>query len=105
MSAIGIETWGPGLLAWTICFALAGCQSTRFGEQLAPLESASPTTATLGAPTVAQEDVTQADHQEPIDVPVPRIALPMALQLAGLQNPTIALADEVVQARLAERMQ
>jgi outer membrane protein TolC len=78
-------------------FALAGCQSTRFGPMLAP----APLQVALDAPTPVVRAASQDSQQDDFQ----RIDLDESLRLAGIDNPTIAIADEVVRANVALRTQ
>lgn len=96
------------ILGILLCTVLTGCHSTRFGAILAREEAAR---AILGSPvTPGQEsNIVQVSAQEPPlesrEHGVQRIDLSTALGVAGADNPTIALADEAVQASLAVRLQ
>ena len=105
------------LIVWT-CVILSGCQSICLGPLLADraVERAAPTRARLGAPIPRADrpDANAADSLVPVqhqanesDAPAAGrpIDLTTALALAAVENPTIALAEEAVRARLAERMQ
>jgi outer membrane protein TolC len=115
----------PALLL--LCLALAGCHSVPLGSLIADLSEAETAhvRATFGQPTTAPEANPSAvpivdpssvrqvsvqgktpDTQQPKPAPNAEqpIDLATALRLAGVENPTIALAEEAVRARLAERM-
>jgi len=89
-------------------FPLTGCQSTRFGampvrETTIRASLGGPTTPDENAglaPTAAQEPMAQSSEEG-----VQSIDLETSLQLAGAENPTIAIAEEAVRASLALRMQ
>ncbi len=105
------------------CCLFSGCHSIPLGVLLAPPAALDdpPPRATFGEPAIAQlvpvletptatnDDaaVVQVAALEtgPASVAGQRIDLATALRLAGAENPTIALAEEAVRARLAERMQ
>ena len=86
-----------------LCAGLSGCQSIPLAALLSAPESA-PGVAGLGPPIehVDAPDVSLMRGQMPAEQV---IDLATALRIAGLDNPTIALADEIVRARLAERLQ
>jgi outer membrane protein TolC len=101
-------------LGLLICFALAGCNSTRFGAILRPAQRKELTAPRLGPPSEGIAPVAVEEQPAPAEDPVPIadesgraqvIDLPSALRLGGAENPTIALAEEVVRGAEADRMQ
>jgi outer membrane protein TolC len=83
---------------------MSGCQSTRFGAMLARTTPSHPT-LDGPVPTVVQIAAAQEPTEEREDARVRRIDLSTALGVAGADNPTIAIAEEAVQASLAVRLQ
>src|ERR1051325_6693822 len=79
------------------CLVLAGCQATRFADVL--------TRSTSEGNGIAQVRFGLGSPIAPACPTAELIDLETALRLAGVENPNIALAEEVVRARLAERMQ
>jgi outer membrane protein TolC len=113
----------PALL---LTFAFVGCNSIQFGPMISGnlKQEAGSVRAALGAPVPTPEtDVEQlittphhsplATHHSPLTTHQPGDAvsaehpldLATALVRAGADNPTIAIAEEAIRARLAERMQ
>jgi len=93
--------------AWGILFALClsgqtGCRSVLPGI-MPPLEEASPAAFPEAPPPVAV-GVAKPREAPPLP-PEHLIDLPAALQRAGAENPTIALAREAIDASMAELLQ
>jgi outer membrane protein TolC len=91
--------WTAKLLI--VCAGLSGCQSIPLAALLSAPEDKAIARA-LGAPVEHDDPPATARAQMPAEQV---IDLETALGIAGVSNPTIALADEIVQARLAERLQ
>jgi outer membrane protein TolC len=83
-----------------VCAFLSGCQSIPLAA-LVPSPKDAPVACSLGAPVEHEGPPAAARGQMPAEQV---IDLAASLRIAGLDNPTIALADEIVRARLAERM-
>lgn len=91
--------WTATLLL--LCAGLAGCHSIPLAALWSEPADAAVVHA-LGAPVEHEDRSATVRGQMPSEN---LIDLETALGIAGLSNPTIALADEIVQVRLAERLQ
>jgi outer membrane protein TolC len=90
--------WGvraPALLS--LCMLIAGCHSIPLASMIADQDKSM--RASFGKPSIAQDATAMPAPNEQI------IDFATALQRAGVENPTIAIADEAVRASLAEQMQ
>jgi outer membrane protein TolC len=90
------------LRALMLCTALAGCHSLPLGKMVASRDEP-PTIARLGGPVV-QPTAVRAQAADIVPNTSQIIDLTTALSRAGVDNPTIALAEEAVRVSLAERM-
>jgi outer membrane protein TolC len=99
LRATSWSLWTAKLLL--LCAGLSGCQSMPRAALLSAPDEASIVRG-LGAPLEAEDRPVLARGQMPGEQV---IDLETALRIAGLNNPTIAIADEIVRQRLAERLQ
>src|SRR5436305_1940839 len=84
-----------------LCALFSGCHALPLRSVIESPHEARPPVCALGAPqaATARGQMAESGPQEQV------IDLETALKRAGLDNPTIALAEEAVRERLAERMQ
>lgn len=95
------RSWSLWTATLLLCAGLSGCQSIPRAALLSAPEDA-PIIRGLGAPLEQEDRPVVARGQMPAEQV---IDLETALSIAGLNNPTIALADEIVRQRRAERLQ